>query len=329
MSTALITGITGQDGVLLAEQLLARGDIVIGTTRQEVSRARPMLSSEASAATLRTVDLTSAAEIDALIAELRPDRIFHLAAPAAPAVAWQMPAAATDALCTTVARVLESIMRHIPSARLVVAGSSQVFGPDSIAPQHERTPFQPLTPYGAGKAFATHLVAAFRDGRGLHASTAILFNHESARRQSDYVTVKICRAAIQIAAGDLRHSPLRLGVLDVVRDWGYGRDHMDALVRMSDADVPGDYVIGTGVGRSVAQFCELAFARVGLDWRDHVVTDPSLARSGDVPAMVADPARAKALLGWSATTPFEAVLDELLDAARVAVAHEANAQATR
>jgi GDPmannose 4,6-dehydratase len=326
MPTALITGITGQDGVLLAEQLLARGDTVIGTTRRDLSQARPMLSAAASAATLRTVDLSSGPAIDALIDELRPDRIFHLAAPAAPAVAWQMPAAATDALCTTVARLLESVMRHVPATRLVAAGSSQVFGPDSVAPQNEQTPFQPLTPYGAGKAFATYLVAAFRDGRGLHASTAILFNHESARRQSDYVTVKICRAAIQIANGDRRYSPLRLGALNVVRDWGYGRDHMDALVRMSDAEAPGDYVIGTGVGRSVAQFCDLAFSRVGLDWRDHVVSDPTLARSGDVPAMVADPSRAKAALGWCATTPFETVLDELLDAARLALATEASAQ---
>jgi GDPmannose 4,6-dehydratase len=308
--------------------LLARGDTVIGTTRQALPSARAMLSVAASAASLRTVDLTNAAAIDALISELRPDHIYHLAAPAAPAVAWQMPAAATDALCTTVARLLESIIRHAPETRLVAAGSSQVFGPDSSAPQSERTPFRPLTPYGAGKAFATHLVAAFRDGRGLHASTAILFNHESARRQSDYVTVKICRAAIQIANRELRHTPLRLGALDVVRDWGYGRDHMDALVRMADADTPGDYVIGTGVGRSVAEFCERAFARVGLNWRDHVVSDPSLARSGDVPAMVADPSRARAMLGWSASTPFETLLDELLDAARIAIARESSAQAT-
>jgi GDPmannose 4,6-dehydratase len=319
MPTSLITGITGQDGTLLAEQLLARGDTVIGTTRGDVTHARTLISDAAQGVSLRTLDLTSTASVDALFAEVQPSRIFHLAAPAAPMMAWQAPAAATDSLCTATARLIEAMLRCAPASRLVVAGSSQVFGPDSPAPQSERTPFQPLTPYGAGKAFSAHLVAAFRHGRGLHASTAILFNHESARRQSDYVTVKICRAAVRIAAGDLTASPLRLGSMDVVRDWGYGRDHMDALVRMADADVAGDYVIGTGVGRSVGEFCEAAFSRVGLDWREHVISDPSFVRAGDVPVMLADPRLAKERLGWSASTPFTTTLDELLSAATAAL----------
>ncbi|MCC7053517.1 MAG: GDP-mannose 4,6-dehydratase [Gemmatimonadaceae bacterium] len=319
MARALITGVTGQDGVFLAEQLLARGDVVTGTTRGDPLDACARLSPAAAGVHLRELDLRDARALDALIAEVMPDRIFHLAAPAQPNLAWTTPADAADALCTVPARLLEAVVRHVPKARVVFAGSCQVFGPDSNAPQHEATPFTPRTPYGAGKAYGTMLVRAFREGRGLHASTAILFNHESARRTPDYVTARVCRAVVRIAAGDRTASPLTLGALDVVRDWGHARDHMDALVRMADADSPDDYVIGTGVGRTVADFCRLAFERTGLDWSQHVVHDEALVRAGDVPVLVADPQHVARQLGWQATTPFEALLDELLDAARAAI----------
>lgn len=320
MARVLITGVTGQDGVLLAEQLIARGDRVIGTTRGDPLEARSRLSTASAAVQLRELDLREPRSIDALIADTLPEQIYHLAAPAQPNLAWKSPADATDGLCTVPARLLESMLRHVPSARLVYAGSCQVFGPDSKAPQNESTPFVPRTPYGAGKAYGALLVASFRDGRGLHASTALLFNHESARRQAEYVTTKICRAAVRIAAGDRTATPLTLGATSVIRDWGHARDHMDALVRMADAATPDDYVIGTGVGRTVADFCAAAFTRVGLDWKEHVVHDPGLSRAGDVPALVADPRRAAERLGWQATTPFESLLDEMLEAARVALA---------
>ena len=316
MARVLITGVTGQDGVLLAEQLLARGDTVVGTTRGDPLEARSRLSASAEAVQLRELDLRDSRAVDALIDELRPEQLYHLAAPAVPNIAWRLPAEATDALCTAPARVLESVLRHTPATRCVFAGSCQVFGPDSVAPQHEGTPFAPLSPYGAGKAFATMLVASFREGRGMHASTAVLFNHESARRQADYVTTKICRAAVRIAGGDRNATPLALGAIDVIRDWGHANDYMTALIAMADAETPGDYVIGTGIGRSVAEFCEAAFTRVGLDWRAHVTYDASLARAGDVAALVADPRRAQERLGWRATTSFESLLDEMLDAAR-------------
>ncbi len=319
MARVLITGVAGQDGVYLAEQLLARGDIVFGTTRGDPLEATSRLSPAASGVRLRELDLRDARAIDALIKEVAPAQLYHLAAPAVPQLAWTSPADATDALCTAPARVLESVTRHVPDCHVVFAGSCQVFGPESVAPQHEATPFTPLTPYGAGKAFATMLAAAFRDGRGLHASTALLFNHESARRGAEYVTTKICRAAVRIAAGDRTATPLSLGALDVVRDWGHARDYMGALVLMADAVTPGDYVIGTGVGRTVGQFCEAAFTRVGLDWQAHVTFDGSLSRTGDVPALVADARRAQERLGWVPTTSFEALLDEMLDAARGAL----------
>ena len=320
MARVLITGVAGQDGVFLAEQLLARGDTVVGTTRGDPLEAKSRLSSEAGAVQLRELDLRDARAIDALVEEVRPAQVYHLAAPAVPNLAWTSPADATDALCTVPARLLESVCRHVPATRFVLAGSCQVFGPGSAAPQGETTAFTAVTPYGAGKAYATMLVAAFRDGRALHASTALLFNHESARRSADYVTTKICRAAVRIAAGDRTATPLSLGAIDVIRDWGHARDYMSALILMADAAVPGDYVIGTGVGRTVAQFCEAAFARVGLNWTEHVTFDASLARSGDVPALVADARRAREQLGWTPVTTFESLLDELLDAARAVLA---------
>lgn len=320
MARVLITGVTGQDGVLLAEQLLARGDTVFGTTRGDPLEARDRLSAAAAAVQLRELDLRDARLVDSLVADLVPDQIYHLAAPAVPNLAWQAPAEATDALCTAPARLLEAVQRRVPSARVVFAGSCQVFGPESAAPQNEATPYTTRTPYGAGKAYSALLVAAFREGRGMHASTALLFNHESARRPGDYVTTKICRAAVRIAAGDRTATPLTLGAMHVVRDWGHARDYMDALVRMADAARPDDYVIGTGVGRTVAQFCAAAFARVGLDWSEHVVSDRSLTRAGDVDALIADPSKAAAQLGWRPTTSFEAMLDELLEAARSALA---------
>lgn len=319
MAHVLITGVAGQDGVYLAEQLLARGDTVIGTTRGDPLETASRLSPAASAVLLRELDLRDARAIDLLIQEIAPAQVYHLAAPAVPQLAWTSPADATDALCTVPARLLESICRHVPESHVVFAGSCQVFGPDSVAPQSEATPFTPLTPYGAGKAYAAMLAAAFRNGRGLHVSTALLFNHESARRGAEYVTTKICRAAVRIAAGDRAATPLSLGALGVIRDWGHARDYMGALIRMADMNIPDDYVIGTGVGRSVAQFCETAFARVGLDWQAHVTFDESLSRTGDVPALVADARHARERLGWIPTTSFEALLDEMLDAARSAL----------
>lgn len=327
MARALITGVTGQDGAILAELLLARGDTVVGSTRGDAASARAALPLSARDIEVRTVDLSDTAAVHALVAAVQPDEIYHLAAPAVPMQAWHSPAAATDALCTVVARMLEAQAEHAPHARLVVASSAQVFGPDSVAPQHERTPRFPLTPYGAAKAYALQLVAAFRGGRGLHASAAILFNHESARRQSEYVTVKVCRAAARIAAGRTPYEPLRLGAMDVVRDWGHARDYMRALMLMAGAPAADDYVIGTGVGRSVTELCDAAFSRVGLQWQEHVVTEPQLARFGDVPRLVADPSRIRQQLGWVPAISFDALIDELLDAARVFLAGEGPAPA--
>jgi GDPmannose 4,6-dehydratase len=313
---ALITGITGQDGGFLAARLLARGDRVTGTTRGDPAAARAALPADAAGAQVIAIDPSDGAAIRDAIDRHAPDVVYHLAAPADPNVAWRTPSAAVDAIATGTARWLETILERRPATRFVLAGSCQVFGPESEAPQSERTPYAPRHPYGAAKALAALLVTSFREGRGLHASTALLYNHESARRPANYVTARICDAAVRIAEEGPGAAQLELGTLTVVRDWGHAADHMGALVAMADADVADDYVIGTGVGRTVADFCAAAFGAVGLDWERHVVSSAALARPGDVPALVADPSRAARALGWRATTPFEALLAEMLDAAR-------------
>jgi GDPmannose 4,6-dehydratase len=314
----LITGITGQDGGFLAEQALARGDRVVGTTRRTVEEARAALPRsirgdvEVVHASLGTLD-----EVRALVQRAKPTHLFHLAAPADPNIAWQQPSAATDALTTAVARILEVLATDEPQCRLVYAGSCQVFGPASSAPQSELTPFAPRTPYGAGKAFGTNLVACFRDGRQMHASTAILFNHESGRRQANYATAKICAAAVRAAADHARLAavtPLQLGALDVIRDWFHARDAARAMLLMGDAAEPADYVIASGVGRTVGDFCDAAYSRVGLDWREHVRSEAALMRAGDIPALVGDTTRIRSALGWAPEVSFGELIDEMLAA---------------
>lgn len=316
MTHALVTGIGGQDGGYLAALLRARGHRVTGTTRGDPAAVAAALPADCAGTDVVRLDPADGGAIAALLDAARPDVVYHLAAPADPNVAWRHPGAAMDAIVGATARWLEHLAARHPATRFVLAGSCQVFGPDSAAPQSEMTPIGPRTPYGVAKAAAQFLVASFRDGRGLHASTAILFNHESARRPATYVTARVCDAVARIEAEGAGAAPLELGTLTVVRDWGHARDHMAALVTMAEGDAPGDYVIGTGTGRTVADFCAAAFGAAGLDWRPHVVSNPAFARAGDVPALVADPARAARLLGWRATTPFDALLGEMLDAAR-------------
>lgn len=324
MARLLITGITGQDGGYLAELALARGDTVVGTTRRPVAEAQSALPATIrERVTVVQAPLDDLAAVRTLVRAHAPTHLFHLAAPADPNIAWQQPTIATDALTTAVARLLEAVLQEAPTCRMVYAGSCQVFGPSSTAPQSEQTPFTPRTPYGAGKAFATNLVACFREGRGLHASTAILFNHESARRQGVYVTAKICAAAVRAAADAAAGrpvTPLHLGALDVVRDWSHAADAARALLAMGDADAPGDYVVASGVGRTVADFCAAAFGRVGLDWQAHVLSDAALLRAGDIPALVGDASRIRAALGWAPEIPFTSLIDEMLDAQRLRLA---------
>jgi GDPmannose 4,6-dehydratase len=303
--TALITGITGQDGSYLAELLRDKAYRVVG-----VSRRAPIASAVIEHVEYRLGDVGQPGIVDTLVREVAPDEIYHLASETTVARMWDDPGAVSGATAG-VAHVLNAVRRH-PSVRVLLASSSEIFGMPAAAPQDEGTPIAPVSPYGATKAFALWMGRAFRHADGVGVSSAILFNHESPRRPPTFVTRKITRGVADIVAG--RATELRLGDLDARRDWGFAGDYADAMWRILQAPEPEDFVIGTGVSRSVREFCQVAFSAVGLDYRDFVVQDPTLMRPGDERKLVANPARARDRLGWSATTPFASLVEAMVTA---------------
>ncbi len=303
--TALITGITGQDGSYLAELLLGKGYRVVG-----VSRHAPAERGAIAGVEYRIGDVSEAGVVAALNRELAPDEIYHLAGETTVARMWEDPAAASAAT-QAVALLLDAVRRG-PSPRVVLASSSEIYGAPRSSPQDEETPTAPVNPYGATKAFGLWMGRAFRKVYGIGVSSAILFNHESPRRPTTFVTRKITRGVADIVAGRARE--LRLGDLDARRDWGYAGDYVEAMWRMLQAPEPEDFVIGSGVSHSVREFCEVAFSAVGLDYRDYVVQDAALMRKADARTLVANPSRARDRLGWSATTPFTTMVQAMVSA---------------
>ena len=297
MPTALITGVSGQDGSYLAELLLGRGYRVIGTTRDprralEGPHARALAGID-----LVVGDLSAPTSpvLDAIRRE-RPEEVYHLGTPSKVAASWDDPASSMTGTALSTALLVETAVEELPSPRLFVAGSCEVFAPQETA-QDESAPRSPMSPYGEAKLIAMQFVEKARSQFGLYAVTGILFNHESPRRGKDFVSRKIAGAAARIARGV--ESTLTLGSLDVRRDWGFAGDYVRAMWLMMFQEEPEDLVIGTGVAHSVAEMCEVAFRRVGLNWKDHVEVDPTLIRRADAPLRLADPARAKARLGWT------------------------------
>ena len=304
--SALITGVTGQDGAYLAELLLARGYRVVG-----VARGAPAPENAVAGVDYRNGDVSEPGITAALVGEIRPDEIYHLAGESSPARMWQDPGT-TAASVAAVSYLLDAVLAN-PAVRVLLASSSEVFGLPDDAPQNESTPISPLSPYGAAKAFALSMARAYRKRDGLGISCAILYNHESPRRPPAFVTRKITRGVADIVAG--RATKLSLGALDARRDWGFAGDYVDAMWRMVQRDTPpDDFVIGTGTSHSVGEFCEVAFGAAGLDYRDHVVVDPALLRPIDARTLVADPSKARERLGWSATTGFEAMVRAMVSA---------------
>jgi len=303
--TALITGITGQDGSYLAELLRDKAYRVIG-----VARHAPAASAVIEPVEYRVGDVSQPGVVEALIHEVAPDEIYHLASETTVARMWDDPGAVSGA--TAAVALLLNAVRRAPAVRVLLAASSEIFGVPDTAPQDEDTPIAPVNPYGATKAFGLWMGRAFRHADGIAVSSAILFNHESPRRPPTFVTRKITRGVADIVAG--RATELRLGDLDARRDWGFAGDYADAMWRMLQAPEPEDLVIGTGVSHSVREFCELAFSVVGLDYRDFVVQDPTLMRPGEERKLVANPARARDRLGWSATTPFTSMVQAMVTA---------------
>lgn len=315
---ALITGITGQDGSYLAEQLAADGHEVWGLLRGQRNPKRQWIESLVPGVRLVEGDLLDQSSLIGALVDARPDVVFNLGAITYVGMSWQQPTLMTEATGLGCLRMLEAIRIVDPGIRFVQASSSEMFGAANQVPQNETTPFAPRSPYGVAKCFAHNTTVNYRESYGIHASTAIMFNHESPRRGEEFVTRKVTAAAARIAAG--RQKELVLGNLEARRDWGWAQDYMRALPLLAGLDTPDDVVLATGVDRSVRDLCAAAFGAVGLSWLDHVRVDPALFRPADVPLLLGDADKARRLLGWEPTVTFDAIVSALVAHDREAVA---------
>jgi GDPmannose 4,6-dehydratase len=309
---ALVTGIGGQDGSLLAELLLAKGYRVVGTVR-DVAAPLPNLAAIRDRVELAELDATAPADVEQGLRAWQPDEVYNLASVSHVPRSWEDPFSGMALGTQGVTALLEGIRRVNPAIRLLQASSSEIFGQPLESPQTEDTPIRPVSPYGAVKAYGHFVVGAYRRRYGLHACSGILFNHESPRRPESFVTRKVARAAARIGAGLERE--LRIGSLEPRRDWGYAGDTVRAMWLALTAAEPDDYVIATGESHSVQELIELAFAHVGLDWRDHVAVDEELGRGlSEIWLQVGDASRARERLGWEPTVAFPELVRLLVDA---------------
>ena len=305
MMRALVTGVTGQDGSYLAESLLGAGLEVHGIVRDEQEPVIPGVLRH-------RVDLAEPGGLAAAVTDLRPDVIYNLAAVSSVFRSWEEPTITARVNGLAVAELLAAVRSLGDGIRFVQASSAEIFGAPEAAPQDETTPVRPTSPYGAAKAYAHGLVGVYR-GAGVHASSVILYNHESPRRPEAFVTRKITAAAARISRG--LQDRLTLGNLAARRDWGWAPDYVRALQLAAGADEPGDYVIATGVAHSVEEFVSVAFARAGIaDWRAHVDVDDALLRTGDAAEQRGDASRAHRVLGWRPTLDFEQIVHAMVDA---------------
>jgi GDPmannose 4,6-dehydratase len=323
---ALITGITGQDGSYLAELLLDKGYAVHGVVRRialedtehRMWRIRHLLPR----LTLHTGSLESFASLYKLVNKVKPDECYHLAASSFVSYSFE------DEFHTLTTNIhgthylLSAVHECAPRCRFYFAGTSEMFGSAAESPQNEKTPFRPRSVYGISKVAGFDLVRNYRDKYGLHASSGILYNHESPRRGFEFVTQKITHHAAKIAVGKARG--LSLGNLDARRDWGHAKDYVRAMWMMLQRGTPGDFVIATGGTHTVREFAEQAFAHVGLDYREHVVVDPQFFRGDDAHVLCGDPALARAELGWAPLHSFDQLVREMVDASVKKIAGEKN-----
>jgi GDPmannose 4,6-dehydratase len=312
MPTALITGITGQDGSYLAEYLLGKGYAVYGVVRRTSTTPLERIAHLQERVRLLTADLLDELSLREAVEAAAPDEVYNLAAQSFVQQSWQHPVLTGEFTALGVARLLEAVRSHAPAARFYQAGSSEQFGAPDRAPQTEDTPFRPRSPYGVAKVYGHLMVAAYRRHHGLHASTGILYNHESPRRGLEFLPRKVTAAAARIRLGLERE--LVLGDLEARRDWGFAGDYVDAMWRMLQQDAPRDYVVGTGALHSVRDLCDAAFARVGLDYRAHVRVDPALVRPPEAVPLVADPSSARRELGWEPSVSFRDLVAMMVDA---------------
>jgi GDPmannose 4,6-dehydratase len=323
--TALVTGITGQDGSYLADLLLAKGYRVVGLARRSTNYDYPNIRHLIGKITLEYGDLIDADCLNMLVAAYQPDEVYNIAAQSVPADSWKQPIVTAEVTGVGTIRLLEAVRRHKPDARFYQATSREIFGGVEQEVCDENTPMLANNPYGIAKQYAHLMMMNYRESYGMFACGGILFNHESERRSLHFVTRKVTMAAACIKlnvqhpplneAGDplVQDGKLKIGNLDAVRDWGYAKEYVEAMWRMLQNDQPRDYVIATNTCYTVRDLCRIAFACVGLEWEAHVVTDPRFVRPTEIAASRGDYSRAKAELGWEPHTRFEALVQLMVE----------------
>ncbi len=312
MPTALITGITGQDGSYLAELLLEKGYTVIGMVRRASTPNFSRLEHILDDIILEQGDLHDQSSIMALLEKYQPTEVYNLAAQSFVPTSWSQPALTAEVTALGVTRMLEAIRWVNPKIRFYQASSSEMFGKVREVPQKETTPFYPRSPYGVAKVYGHWITVNYRESHNLFAVSGILFNHESPRRGREFVTRKITRGVARIKLGQA--DELRLGNLDARRDWGFAGDYVRAMWMMLQQDEPDDYVIGTGETHSVREFCELAFGAVGLNYEDYVKIDPRFYRPAEVDLLISDPSKAREKLGWQPKVSFRELVEMMVEA---------------
>jgi GDPmannose 4,6-dehydratase len=312
MPTALITGITGQDGSYLAELLLEKGYRVIGIVRRSSTTPYDRIEHLVDRVELVSADLLDQTSLTDVVHDHQPDEIYNLAAQSFVAASWTQPVLTGEFTALGVTRMLEAMKKTAPKARFYQASSSEMFGMVQQTPQRESTPFYPRSPYGVAKVYGHWITVNYRESYGLYAVSGILFNHESPRRGTEFVTRKVTDAVARIKLGHQKE--LRLGNLDARRDWGYAGDYVEAMWMMLQQERPDDYVVATGEMHTVRELCEIAFSHVGLDWQSYVVQDQKFFRPAEVDLLVGDAAKARQKLGWRPKVSFADLIRMMVDA---------------
>ncbi len=309
---ALITGITGQDGSYLAELLLDKGYQVFGLVRRSSSENFERISHIQDRITLLSGDLMDEVSLINVLRDSRPREIYNLAAQSFVQTSWSQPVLTSETTALGVTRMLDAIRIVDPEVRFYQASSSEMFGRVRAIPQNENTEFYPRSPYGVAKVYGHWITVNYRESYHLHASSGILFNHESPRRGLEFVTRKVTHGVARIKAG--LDTEIRLGNLEAQRDWGFAGDYVQAMWAMLQRDEPDDFVIATGQTHSVRELCEVAFAAAGLNWEEHVTIDPAFLRPAEVDLLVGDPSKAQSILGWKCDVDFYGLIEMMVAA---------------
>jgi GDPmannose 4,6-dehydratase len=312
MPTALVTGITGQDGSFLAELLLSKGYTIVGMSRRTSTLNFERIAHFQDEITLVQGDLHDQSSLVSILEEFEPDEVYNLAAQSFVPTSWQQAVLTAEVTAVGVLRMLEAIRQTNPKSRFYQASSSEMFGKVVEVPQRESTPFYPRSPYGVAKVYGHWITVNYRESYNLFTVSGILFNHESPRRGFEFVTRKISRGVASIKLG--LADKLSLGNLDAQRDWGYALDYVRAMWMMLQQETPQDFVIGSGETHSVREFCEIAFGCVGMDYRDYVIQDPKFYRPAEVDLLISDPAKAQKRLGWEPSVTFRGLVEMMVQA---------------